>query len=267
MFKMEKGQLNLLMIEPTQNFRAQYLNSNHDLQTHKSSCSIVGTASFVYVCYDKLMIEIQRQMSKPDYQQYQQQYSGEEHAQLREQETTSTPKFTNYFASTISSTHFGTTGFFSNSPLHLPSHPSAVAGIANTALRNHVVDPAFRSIYSVGSSVLASIKLLFASASQTPPFRSIRELISKTADAPAREATQAPEPLSLVPSFGDSAVNAVSNLPFLAFVPRIANPPSALCKSRPVVILCTRRCQLGAPSVGGSSQDVTSTSAQGCMTE
>ena len=176
-------------------------------------------------------------------------------------------KITDYFASTISSTHFGTTGFFSHSPLHLPSHPSATAGIAKTALWNHVVDPALRSTYNVGSSVLASIKLLFASAAQTPPFRSILKLISKTAEAPAREATQAPEPLSLVPSLGDSAVNAVSNLPFLAFVPRIAKPPSALCKSRPVVILCTRRCQLGASSVGGSSQVVTSTSAQGCMTE
>merc|ERR1712098_331124 len=116
---------------------------------------------------------------------------------------------------TSSSTQPGTFGFFSHCSFHLPSHPSALAGIANTAVANHVLDPALRSAYIVGSRVRGSIILLLASTLQMPPFLPLPWSSSAVPETPARDTTTAPSPVALVPSLGDSLERAVSCRPSL----------------------------------------------------
>ena len=69
---------------------------------------------------------------------------------------------------------------------------------------------------------------------------------------------------SLPPSGSDSS-KPLNTRPSDSFAPFTANAPSAVRTSRPVVILCTRKCQFGASSLGGIKKVRTSTSGHGFM--
>ena len=139
--------------------------------------------------------------------------------------------------------------------------------MANTAVATHVSEPALRGAYNVGRSVLGSIRLLFASTLQIPPSLPWCDSNSATPEAPALDSMIAFPPVTMVPSFGESSDIGDKTLPSFCLVPAIANPPSALSRLRPVFTQCRRTCQLGASSVGGISQVLTSTSFHGCIVE